>query len=128
MSEKPDPVALWLHKAEEDLRMAELALGQDHPLTSSACFHCQQCAEKYLKALLIRRNIKFPPTHDLGSLVSKLIELFPESEDLRERAEELTEYAVEVRYPDDFYTPTVREAREALSVAISIKEFCLSKL
>ena len=30
-----------------------------------ACFHAQQCAEKYLKAILISRQVAFSKTHDL---------------------------------------------------------------
>ncbi|MBI4384722.1 MAG: HEPN domain-containing protein [Nitrospinae bacterium] len=56
MSGPPDMVRLvrqWVEKAEHDLRNAEhaLTLKDDCPF-DTACFHTQQCAEKYLKALL----------------------------------------------------------------------------
>ena len=35
-------------------------------------YHCQQCVEKYLKALLIHRNVDFPRTHDLVVLFNLL--------------------------------------------------------
>ena len=59
MSERPEPraaVRLWVEKAEHDLRNAEyvLTLAERRPF-DTVCFHCQQCAEKYLKALLIVR-------------------------------------------------------------------------
>jgi hypothetical protein len=37
------------------------------------CFHCQQSAEKYLKALLIERGIAFPKTHRLEDLLRLLL-------------------------------------------------------
>ena len=55
MNEPPESlrwVRQWIEKAEGDLRNAEhtLTLEQDCPL-DTVCFHAQQCAEKYLKAL-----------------------------------------------------------------------------
>lgn len=56
----------WVRKAESDLIMAShtLKLGTDCP-TDTVCFHAQQTVEKYLKALLVVRNIVFPKTHDI---------------------------------------------------------------
>jgi HEPN domain-containing protein len=51
--------------AEEDLIMAKSALRHRKPLTTPSCFHSQQCAEKYLKAILVSQDIEFPKTHDL---------------------------------------------------------------
>lgn len=54
----------WGAKAE-DYAVALSALLGRNPLTSTACFHAQQCAEKYLKGLLVSRGITFPKAHDL---------------------------------------------------------------
>jgi len=55
----------WLIKSDNDLKTAELAIkaGADCP-TDAACFHAQQCAEKCLKALLIKLGVEFPFTHE----------------------------------------------------------------
>lgn len=76
MSGQPELVAevrRWVEKAEHDLRNAEyvLTLGEDCP-TDTVCFHCQQCAEKYLKAILVSRGVAFPKTHDLVLLLNLL--------------------------------------------------------
>ena len=42
----------WVRKAENDYRTAELLALSSEPLHDQLCFHCQQAAEKYLKALL----------------------------------------------------------------------------
>mgnify|MGYP002642513655 CR=1 FL=1 len=50
----------WVNKANLDLRSAEALLAQDYPLLYPSCFHSQQAAEKYIKALLTRWNIEAP--------------------------------------------------------------------
>lgn len=64
MTEANDPLA-WVTRAEEDFALAQAALRRKQPLVSGACFHAQQCAEKYMKALLISKGADFPKTHDL---------------------------------------------------------------
>lgn len=41
---------------------------------------------------------------------------------------DLSFYAVEARYPDDFYIPTEKEAGESLEKAIKVKAFVFKKL
>jgi HEPN domain-containing protein len=38
----------------------------------TVCFHAQQCAEKYLKALLLQAGSEPPKTHDLRLLLQRL--------------------------------------------------------
>ena len=40
----------------------------------------------------------------------------------------LSFYAVEVRYPDEFYTPSIEEAKECLEIARKVREFVMKKL
>ena len=40
----------------------------------------------------------------------------------------LTDYAVEIRYPDDWYEPSMEETKEAYAIALKVKEFVLKKL
>jgi len=43
----------WVQKAESDLKTAVLVLhAGEEGLADTVAFHAQQCAEKYLKALL----------------------------------------------------------------------------
>ena len=64
MSDERDPLA-WVERAEEDYAVAQSSLRRKRPFTYSACFHAQQCAEKYLKAMLVAGEHGFPKTHDL---------------------------------------------------------------
>ena len=56
----------WIDKAEADYKAA-LVLNRQrkHPLPDQICFHCQQCVEKCIKALLTYRSIHFPKSHDI---------------------------------------------------------------
>ncbi len=52
----------WIEKAEDDLLMIENELEfvpRERWATSSICFHAQQMVEKYLKAFLTLKNIRF---------------------------------------------------------------------
>ncbi|MBI2332478.1 MAG: HEPN domain-containing protein, partial [Chloroflexi bacterium] len=75
-------------------------------------FHAQQCAEKYIKALLISKGADFPKTHDLlmlSNLCSSngiLLEIDPK------HLNTLTDYAVRTRYPGN--DPNAEDAKEAI--------------
>jgi HEPN domain-containing protein len=73
---------------------------QEKPqLHDLACFHCQQSAEKYLKALLQERGLEAPRTHDLVRLLDLLTPHDTPLDGLRRRLNSLNAYAVEIRYP-----------------------------
>jgi HEPN domain-containing protein len=67
MSDPNNPLD-WVAYAEEDFNVVKILLRKSKPLISPSCFHSQQCAEKYLKAMLIYKNIGFPKTQDLLAL------------------------------------------------------------
>ena len=47
----------WIAKAEGDFATAQRELrARRAPNYDAACFHSQQCAEKYLKAFLVSRH------------------------------------------------------------------------
>jgi HEPN domain-containing protein len=120
MPDPTEPLA-WVARAEEDLALARSALRRKKPLTYGATFHAQQCAEKYLKALLVARRQIFPRTHDLSALSDLCLQnelIIPVDRDALER---LTAYAVQVRYPGE--DPTPDEAREALQIAQVVRRF-----
>lgn len=80
--------------------------------------------EKYLKAYLTMVEIPFRKTHD----IAELIELCKKRDDTFEqlyqlKAHKLTRYAGEVRYPDDFYVPSIEEAKDSIEIAKKVKQF-----
>ena len=110
----------WVRKAEADLEGAnELAL-RARPLNDLICFHCQQSAEKYLKALLIERGLSFPKTHRLEDLLLLLLPHDASLKKLRRSLVPLARYAVDYRYPDE--NATKRQAAAALRQAKKVRE------
>lgn len=103
----------WIGKAEGDWASARReARARKHPNHDAACFHAQQCAEKYLKARLEEAGIAFGKTHDLVKLLSLALPVEPAWTVLRQDLIFLTDFAVEYRYPGS--TATKAEAKEAV--------------
>jgi HEPN domain-containing protein len=119
---------VWARKADHDLEAARRILADDDGCPyDTACFHCQQAVEKYLKALLTLAGIPAPRTHDLDVLAS----LLP-SEQRHSlpsaRMAALNTYAVEVRYADDWKDPGRSEAMAALELAQSVRDHARAML
>jgi len=122
-----DILKLWKIKAEHDIKAAEKELFSIDPLTDIVCFHAQQAAEKYLKYFLVSKGEVPSKTHNLKELLIKCISFDEEFKQL-DYIIFMTEYAVEMRYPDDFYIPTIKEANEAYKAALNVSKFVLSKI
>ena len=61
----------WVKKAEDDFTVASQILRRRKDIVpDAACFFCQQCVEKYLKARLTEAGIHFPRIHDLLQLLN----------------------------------------------------------
>jgi len=122
---KPDHSAAvaaeWIGKAENDLLNGThtLTLGVRCP-TDTVCFHAQQCAEKYLKALLTLRGTDFPKTHDLEALAAR-IRNGNRPALLADDLARLTRYATVTRYPGAEIIG-LREARGAISAARRVRQ------
>lgn len=108
-------------KSREDFALARSALRRKKPLITGACFHAQQCAEKYINALLVSKDAEFPKTHDLLMLnnlcsdIGILLEVDPML------LNHLADYAVRTRYPGE--EPTLKDAKEAMEITKIIRTF-----
>ena len=118
----------WIRKALEDFIVVEheLTFPKDEIPTGAVCFHSQQCVEKLLKAYLVFYNKEFGRTHNIEFLIKLCAEI--DDDFINLKSGDLSFYAVEVRYPDDYYTPTIAEAKECYSIAKNIKTFIFNKL
>ena len=98
-----NPLTLeWIDKAEGDFATARRELRVRVSTNYDAvCFHSQQSAEKYMKALLQDAVIPFGRTHNLVGLLEWLVPRLPAWDDLRDQLQTLSTYAVIVRYPGD---------------------------
>ena len=111
-----------MQKAEEDLVLAEhgLNLRENCPY-DLICYHAQQCAEKYLKALLTGHALRVPRTHDLRFLIRQMpadlhlgIEL--------DHVLALNRYSIETRYPENWDDIERPEAERAVALARAVRD------
>ena len=103
----------WIFKAEGDFVTAMREYrARKSPNYDAACFHAQQCVEKYMKAVLIADQTAFQRIHDLEVLLDECLPKHPLWESMRADAQLLTQYAVQFRYPGE--TADKAEAREAI--------------
>ena len=128
MKTRNDLIKNWLKKAEKDLLAAEHELANKAPVTESICFHCRQAVEKMLKAYLLFLEIPFSKTHEIGELITKCEEKDKAIAAYKVEADKLTDYAIDIRYPDEFYEPSLDEAKEAHKITLKVKEFILNKV
>ena len=106
----------WLRRAKSNLARAK----QPKPKESfweDVCFDVQQAVEKAVKAVLIHREIDFPKTHDIGELLTLVDQAGEKIPRAFWKADDLTQYAVETRYPGPAEPVTRKEYREAVAVA-----------
>jgi len=93
-------VAEWVSKAEGDFVTAGRELrARKSPNYDAVCFHCQQCAEKYLKAVLQVNDKHIPKIHNLIELMALCLQIDSTFEMLRADLIVLERYSVRVRYP-----------------------------
>ena len=128
MNDKQLTIDRWMTKSARDLRTAKTMIQVDDIPTDIVCFHCQQCAEKSLKAFLVFVDYDFPKTHDLPKLLQLCITHDKEFNFLREDADFLADYAVEIRYVDDWRDIPIDEANEALKRSEKFFNFVKRKL
>lgn len=116
----------WLLKASEDLIVIDKLTQFEVIATSAVCFHCQQVVEKYLKAYLIAKGVEIRKTHNIEFLLAQCEEFDPQFSLIDPK--NLSDYGVEVRYPGDFYSPTIEETLEHKKIALEVIELVDNKL
>lgn len=97
--------------------MGRTALDTKGVLPEDAAFHAQQCAEKALKALLLHREVAFPKTHAIEVLLDLLKAQGMKIPRGADETFELSEYAVQTRYPGTWEPVTKTEARRTVERA-----------
>jgi HEPN domain-containing protein len=115
-AEQWDEARLWIARADDDLAAARLCIASDPQLVDPAAFHCQQCAEKLLKGLLVVGRVVPPKTHDLDILATLVRPTFPKLDEALSKLLALTSWYISARYPDiaGQQGPTAREVRSAI--------------
>src|SRR5262245_20383723 len=109
----------WVKKAEADYELAHRGSRSRVPLHDGVCFHCQQCAEKYLKGLMEELGLAVPKIHFLDRLYTALKSYHSSLRSLRRGLLFLTFIAVETRYPGK--NASKRQAAAALRWAERVR-------
>ncbi|MEN6400933.1 MAG: HEPN domain-containing protein, partial [Armatimonadia bacterium] len=117
-----------VRRADVDLGFARHGLSDPAFYLQGIGFHCQQAAEKMLKAFLILHDAAFPKTHDLLVLKNLCAALDPEFTTLTDACERLTPLAVETRYSDLGPLASPDEADEVIALAQQVYDFVKQRL
>jgi HEPN domain-containing protein len=118
----------WIQKAENDISSAHHLAKSMYPVpTEIVCFHCQQAAEKYLKAFLVYNDQEPPKTHDLIELAKLCNSFNTDFSSIFPKCEYLLPFASRTRYPDA-NDPEDEDMKKALVYVQDIIEFVKSKL
>jgi HEPN domain-containing protein len=117
----------WVTKAEADFATAGRELrARKAPNYDAVCFHTQQCAEKYHKAVLQENEKYIPKIHNLIELMLLCEEIDGSFEMLRADLVVMERYSVRIRYPGEFAEKN--DARSAYASAKTARAFIRQKL
>lgn len=98
---KDEPIVKeWLKYSKNDADAAMQLYKNMYPAPLEIiCYHCQQSAEKRLKAVLIAKGIVFDKKHDLAYLIGLMDSGNNISNDLYTCCDSLSQHSVNTRYP-----------------------------
>ncbi|HBF35923.1 MAG TPA: DNA-binding protein [Firmicutes bacterium] len=90
----------WFKMAELDFNSAKFLLMNMRPAPLEIiCYHCEQCAEKYLKGFIALNGGQIIKTHDLVILNKNCLMYSAKCQEIENDCIELTDYGVPMRYP-----------------------------
>jgi HEPN domain-containing protein len=121
-------IKAWINKADHDLGSAKIIYLHLPDYFDTIAFHCQQAVEKYIKAILVFREIEFERSHDLIYLLELLPDDIPVSEEKYKKAVLLNGFSVQIRYPNKIEYMTNGELEEAISIAQEFRNFTIKNL
>lgn len=104
-------------RALSNLSLAKLGKISNEIYLEDLCFNAQQAVEKSLKALCIKLDVSFPNTHNIMYLLKLIQNAGIEIPKPIIDASALNEYAVESRYPGDYYPVDKEDYAEAIKIA-----------
>ncbi len=101
----------WLHFALMDLESAKYLQGMRPVPHEVICYHCQQSAEKSLKAVLVKHQLEPRKIHDLVKLIQEILDVEPGLTPLIPVVAGLSDYATLTRYPPSMQIGPVEVVR-----------------
>lgn len=111
----------WLERAKSSYAISKQA-SIDGVCPEDLCFQAQQGAEKALKALLAYCSETMPRTHSISVLI-ELAEKHVEVPAQIRVCVELSDYAVQTRYPGEYHPVEKEEYEQAVSLANGVIEW-----
>ena len=114
----PDQPQAWINRARSDLAIAQSEIPEAY--REDLCYHAQQCAEKAMKAMLLKHTGGFPYIHDLAELANRIMTAGMSVPDGVLEAVSLTQYAVEGRYPGPNEPVSETEWQDAIRMAKTV--------
>jgi len=115
----------WLSHAESDFGVAKHLMNTYYPKPLEIiCFHCQQAAEKAVKAVIVLNGCQggLPKKHDITMLLNQIKNMVSVDEALFDYADMLAPYGVAMRYPNEMILEE-RHAETAISIAAKFVEW-----
>ena len=100
----------------------------DALIAGTICYLSHQAAEKILKAYILCHEEEHLRTHDLLSLLDVCEKYDPSLDALREPCEDLNDYQVSARYPDDLVVFDLEDAAIAVRHCEAVMDAVASKL
>jgi HEPN domain-containing protein len=127
---KRELVQQWLLKALHDLITARSLIYREPIVLDTAAYHCQQAAEKAVKAFLIFNDHDPDRTHDVERLIDLATHVEHGFAASRAAGKRLTPLATLYRYPNlsGVMEPSPAQAEQALNDATVIYEQVLRVL
>jgi HEPN domain-containing protein len=116
----------WIRFAEGDLAVTKHITTMHKPIIEIACYHCQQCAEKALKAFLIFHTVQPKFIHDLAILCSDCQEIDSSFASLVDYCHVLSQYITNTRYPSPIEL-NENDMKQSIEFAEKIFDFVKSK-
>ena len=104
----------WLERAKSSYELSK-AIVIKSVYYEDRCYQLQQAVEKAFKGLLIYFGIEPEFTHNIGTLLSEIEKILPINNEIK-KAINLTNYAVQTRYPGMYSEVTKKEYKDALKI------------
>lgn len=120
----PDQITEWIESAERDRDTVAILSAAARVPYEIVAYHCQQCAEKYLKTLFVRNRHRTPFIHDLLKLNRQVQSVCTVLEQCEVECERLTPFGTATRYPGGLmqvrpeHIPQVTEWMEKIRSAV----------
>jgi len=118
----------WFNIGNQELGYAKAAFDDFDNFYSQMCVQCHQAVEKYLKGFLVYHNKRYPITHDLVKILRKCAKIDNDFLNFLSEIKIITDYYIELRYPIHYPPRTKEDAKQAIKIAKTIKEFVLKKI